>query len=112
VSYKGARTTLSAEWRHDGVVCELFRIGYVFKCKNRDIQTDRIRTMATDAHVAGMPEIVNSEFERWLEIKNKRREQASMESFATEKTRANSEPFFGLNAARLITALGGTRPFG
>lgn len=68
--------------------------------------------MATDAHAAGMLEIVNSEFEHWLEIKNKRREQASMESFAAEKTKANSELFFGLDALRLITALGGTRPFG
>ena len=61
-----------------------------------------------DSHGAALLDVVNGEFERWLEMKNKRREQASIESFASEKTKADSEPYVGLSAARLVTALGGT----
>ena len=47
----------------------------------------------------------------WLTEKVKKHSQESIESFAIEVTRGNTERHFGMNELDVIYALGGKKPF-
>jgi hypothetical protein len=61
-------------------------------------------------HDLKLRQVVHEEFARWLAENNRKRDQSSIQSFATYATKGGTEDFYGLKELQLIIALGGTKP--